>query len=295
VLYRIGKSTARLEATLRDMISSLIQPDDLVTRKIDTVLFEATTGCNLRCTYCGVSSPTYISKDFDFGRIEEIAASMAAVHVRTVQISGHGETTMLPDWVRYCREFLDRKIGLCITSNFSKIFSDDEIDVLARMDWITVSIDTVNRKLLMEIRRRVDLRTILYNMQAVRLRALTKYGRLPVFNWQCTLSNLVIDGLVDWAQMGILSGVEQFTLGNLIENQEVARAVSADGLPVPRHIARLERDELLEACRTIQKTVHAVREGGAAITIQPGIEEGIAARLASFGMNAPLNLLEQAA
>jgi hypothetical protein len=61
------------------------------------------------------------------------------------------------------------------------------------MAWITISIDTVDRELLKQIRRKVDLRTILYNMQAIRLRAANCYwrepvcyGREPVFNWQCT-------------------------------------------------------------------------------------------------------------
>ncbi len=272
-------------------VESLIKSDDLLTSRIDVVLFEATTGCNLRCTYCAVSAPSYRASNFDFTGIDDIVQSMASANVRTVQLSGHGETTVLPGWDRYCQLFFDRGIALCITSNFSKIFVDSEIDVLARMDWITVSIDTIDRELLMAIRRKVDLRTIIYNLQSIRLRALRKYHRLPIFNWQCTLSDQVVWGLPDWVQMGLLNGVTKFTLGNLVEQSEVAQTISTEGLSVPRHIARLDRNDLIKACALIREASLIARDGGGKLNLQPGIAEGVFVRLASFGINAPSDLL----
>ena len=261
------------------------EPEDLLTDRIETVIFTATTNCNLRCTYCGVSLPTYKGKDFDFSKIAGIAEQMANASVRAVQINGHGETTMLPGWANYCRQFLDRGIKVAITSNFSFLYSAEEVDVLSRMQWITVSIDTVDRELLKRVRRKVDLRTIIYNMQAIRLRAVSVYDHYPVFNWQCTLTDQVVDGLRDWVQMGILNGVEHFTLGNLIEHTELADVLGKDGVRVPRHIAFLGKDELVAACHSIADARRLAYEGGGDMTIQPGIAEGVNARLAQLGIN----------
>ena len=154
--------------------------DALLAAQIDTVLFEATSNCNLRCTYCRVSSPSYVGEDFDLSRIEMLADQMVAAKVQSVQISGHGETTTLAHWQNYCRLFFERAISVRITSNFARMFADDEIDAFARMEDITISIDTIDRDLLKSIRRRVDLRTVIYNMQRVRPRALrSAAGRLP--------------------------------------------------------------------------------------------------------------------
>lgn len=270
------------------------EPEDLLTDRIETVLFTATTNCNLRCTYCGVSLPTYHGADFDFTKVERLAEQMAAAHVRSVQINGHGETTMLPGWENYCRHFVDRGIGVAITSNFSFIYSAAEIDVLARMEWITVSIDTVDRELLRRVRRKVDLRTIIYNMQAIRLRAVSAYDRYPVFNWQCTLTDMVVGGLRDWVQMGMLNGVEHFTLGNLVAHTGLAEVLAKEGAQNPRHVAELGKDELIAACHTIGEARRLAYEGGADMTIQPGIAEGINARLAQFGMNAAVDFADPA-
>ena len=177
--------------------NSAIQPGDLLTPFVDAVLWEITTNCNLRCTYCSVSLPIYRGEDFDLARIDALTEEFATAKVRMVQISGHGETTMIPGWQEICQAFTRHDINVCITSNFSKMFSDAELDALARMVHITVSIDTVDRELLKNLRRKVDLRTILYNVAMVRLRA-ERIGRKPHFNWQCTLSDAVIDGLPDW-------------------------------------------------------------------------------------------------
>src|ERR1700740_1396287 len=123
-------------------------------------------------------------------RVEKLVQEMVAAKVVFVQIRGQGETTIIPNWEAYCKYFQDSGIHVLITTNFSTVYSEPEIDAFARMSAITISIDTVDRELLKQIRRKVDLRTILYNMQRVRLRAVSHYGREPVYNWQCTLSDL---------------------------------------------------------------------------------------------------------
>ena len=259
--------------------------DALLAAQIDTVLFEATSNCNIRCTYCRVSAPTYAGADFDFSHIEKIADQMVTANVRCVQISGLGETTMLAHWQDYCRLFFERGIGVRITSNFAKIFSDDEIDVLIHMQDITISIDTIDRAVLKSIRRRVDLRTILYNMQRVRLASVALDGRRPSFNWQCTLSDRVVFDLPAWVEMGLLNGVGTFTLCNLIEHKDLPEVLARENAPLVRHVARMERDPLVAACASIRSAVARSREAGATFIIQPGTLEGINKRLRMFGVD----------
>ena len=258
-----------------------ISPQDLLTSYVDVALFAVTTNCNLRCTYCPVSSPAYVGEDFDLSQAERLAEEFALAKVRLVQISGHGETTMIPGWEKLCEAFERRRIAVCITSNFSKIFSDAQIDALARMTHITISIDTIDRELLARMRRRVDLRTILHNMSRVRLRA-KHLGRAAVFNWQCTLSDAFTDGLQDWLDMGILNGVTHFTLGNLL---------AYPGVPdSSRHVAKLDGAALEAACRELKNVTQRARAAGVPMTIQPGIVEGINEKLRSSGVNQPFQL-----
>src|SRR5262249_15911588 len=207
-----------------------------------------------------------------------------------VQISGHGETTIIRNWEIYSKYLQDHGIGVCITSNFSTVYSEAEVDALARMNWITISIDTVDRELLKQVRRKVDLRTILYNRKRIRVRAVSHYGHEPVFNWQCTLTDLVAPKLVEWVQMGLLNGVTNFTFGNLIEYKELPELLVRDGAMIPRHVARLEREPLLAACQTIADGVSLARKAGANVVVQPGILEGINARLREFGINSPFTM-----
>jgi Radical SAM superfamily len=266
---------------------ALVIDDDLVTDHVDMVLFETTTNCNRRCTYCGLSLPWYVGRDFDFSRVEKLVREMVAARVDAVQISGHGETTIIPNWETYCKWFQDHGIAVSITSNFSTIYSEAEVDAFARMSCITISIDTVDRELLKQVRRKVDLRTILYNMQRIRLRAVVQYGREPNFNWQCTLSDLVAPGLPEWVQMGLLNGVKNFTFGNLIEYKQLPEILARDKAVIPRHVARLEREPLLAACKSIADAVSLAQEAKANVIMQPGIVEGINARLGELGVNTP--------
>jgi radical SAM protein with 4Fe4S-binding SPASM domain len=186
------------------------------------------------------------------------------------------------------RLFFERGIGVRITSNFAKIFTDVEIDALSRMQDVTISIDTIDRVALKSIRRRVNLRTILYNMQRVRLASVALDGRQPAFNWQCTISDRVAFGLTAWVEMGLLNGVHTFTLCNLIEHKDLPEILESENAPLCRHVARMEREPLLAACESIRSAVALSRKRGATFIIQPGILEGINQRLRMFGVDKQL-------
>src|SRR5262245_27101486 len=89
-----------------DVLRDMVTDEDLTTPFVQTVLFAVTTRCNLRCTYCAVSLPGYSGEDFDVAGFDRLVDGFAKASVNLVQISGHGETTMIPGWERLCEALL---------------------------------------------------------------------------------------------------------------------------------------------------------------------------------------------
>ena len=97
-----------------------------------------TSDCNLRCTYCAVSEPGYTGEHLTIEAISEIYRFVEVNKIETIQLSGHGETTMIDDWTNIVSPFLD-KARCSIISNFSRPFSENEIDTLLKLDQIMIS------------------------------------------------------------------------------------------------------------------------------------------------------------
>jgi molybdenum cofactor biosynthesis enzyme MoaA len=148
-----------------------ILPEDLEARSIECLLLTVTTNCNLRCTYCCVSQPWYTGQNLDISRLDHFISELSDYKVGLIQVNGHGETTMVEGWEKFCQKLLQQGFALCITSNFARLFTSDELQVLASMRFIIISIDTVNKELLRRIRRAVKLENILSNMKNIQNRA----------------------------------------------------------------------------------------------------------------------------
>jgi len=98
-----------------------ILPEDLEARPIDCLLLTATSNCNLRCTYCGVSQPWYVGQDLDISNLDNFIAGISDYKTNLIQVNGHGETTMIEGWGKFCQKLLDKGFPLVITSNFARL------------------------------------------------------------------------------------------------------------------------------------------------------------------------------
>ena len=87
--------------------------------------------------------------------------------LQLVHVNGHGETTFLSNWTEPCRVLLNHNLPLMLTTNLAKRFSDEELQTLARMHIIAVSIDTNNRMMMRRLRRKVDLDRIVSNIEQI--------------------------------------------------------------------------------------------------------------------------------
>src|SRR5262249_5309812 len=151
-------------------------PDDLLEPgPLAEIRLDLTTRCNLRCVYCAVSQSTYQGEDIPLeiakDAVELIGRLTQTKKPVSVHINGHGETTFMNGWVDICRGLLDFELPLFITTNLAKDLSGAELDVMARMNTIMVSMDTADADLLRRMRRKVSLTQIVENIRRIRVTA----------------------------------------------------------------------------------------------------------------------------
>ena len=146
-----------------------------------TLHLELTSRCNLRCRYCAVSQPDYQGEDLE-GDPREIVKTARLLGVTEVQLSGHGESTMIPGWDILAEELLKEDLDLFLITNLARPISDREISILARFKGVSVSIDTTNADLFQSLRRGALLRTVLTNTER-----LTKQGGHVA--WSCVVTH----------------------------------------------------------------------------------------------------------
>jgi hypothetical protein len=103
-------------------------------------------------------------------------------------------------------------------------------------------------------------------------------GKIPMFVWQCTLSDAVAPLLEQFVLFGLAAGVKKFTFGNLIEFKPVPNAVNV------AHPAKMPTEELVAFRSQFKRLLAALAQNGVAHEVQPGIMEGIDEALRARGV-----------
>ncbi|HLN24379.1 MAG TPA: radical SAM protein, partial [Patescibacteria group bacterium] len=235
---------------------------DLIGRdRLMGVHLEITSTCNLRCIYCAVSQPDYTGTTMAHAQFLELHDTLAAMGVSRVCINGHGETTSVPGWQDYARHLIGVGMDVRIISNFAREFSDDEVEILSRFQSITISIDTLDRQLLKELRRQVDVRTIILNQVRVQAAALRRGARTPGIGWSIVLCDQNFPGLTDLVAAGLALGVRQFSCCNMTKYPDLPGIRNVYPLP------SLPADERQNAIAEIGRAGELARRHGAAFSI----------------------------
>ena len=253
----------------------------LETRRTLGANIEFTTYCNLKCVYCAVQKPDYTWEHLDLGSIDAIVDGLQERRILEITVSGHGETTQVPDWHRHCDRMIERGCKLNIITNLSKELDPDEVQTFSRFNSILISVDSVDHRVFKAIRRGADLRTVLYNMGRITAAAQARGERGPRLGWTTVVNEANVLGLVEIVHFGLRQEVRFFSFCNVViypkTNDRFCRHIGEMALEqqalVPPVLDELER--VLKASGVeyditsgVRESVEAIRQGVALLTPQ---------------------------
>ena len=236
-------------------------PVDLLAPVPRFVMLELTTRCNLRCLYCALSQPEFHGRDLDFDR-DAMIAELARLGVRNVQISGHGEATIVPGWHVVARALQAADIRIQLTTNLTKKLSAEELDVFAKMQAITLSCDTVDPETFHRLRRPARLEQVRANLARLKAHLPPRGSGRPFMAVNCTYSDRVVDGLPELLAWARAEDFDAVSLVNLFEYP----TVEAD-YPV-RHPKNADP---ARAIRRIHEAAAIARELGLEFNVMDGL------------------------
>lgn len=180
--------------------------ESLLHARTRMVMLEITSRCNLRCTYCAKSHPGNAGEHMTF-ELESILPDLERVTPHEIQISGHGESTILEGWSELASRLIERGMPITLTSNFSRVFSESEIAVLAEMEQITISCDTADPEAFRAIRRGAEISSVEENLRNLLARSEVT-GRRPYLAINCVLTPRTIGGLCDLVHWAVDNGTQ---------------------------------------------------------------------------------------
>lgn len=254
--------------------------DFLVSHRSASVMIEYTSGCNMRCSYCAISQDYWEPKDLDEDLANRVTEEVIARQPdwpnsgiqHGVTIHGHGETTMLKDWEKKAKKFIDAGVPISICTNLAKQYTVDELKVLASMHHMTVSLDTIDVQLFKQLRRGGDIRHVIYNMTRVQDFAKRMDSPLNI-SWSCVCCDKSIWGLDDLVEYGISLGVNGFTFCNLMTDD-----VPKGGIET-RHISELPVEECEQALRVLERIQHLCRKHHKVLDLKVGILDTLKSKI----------------
>ncbi|MFA7240628.1 MAG: radical SAM/SPASM domain-containing protein [Sulfuricellaceae bacterium] len=228
------------------------------------LFIELTSNCNLRCRHCAINLPGYIARDMASRHVDQVVAFVERTAVPVVSVNAHGETTQFNNWVETCERLRAAGAQLNIVSNFARYFNEREVAALAAFEGIRISLESVDRDLLRDLRRHVDLRIVLHNLTRIRAHALVEYGRIPLFGINCVVSDLNVLALPDVAAFAAANGFADLALHDLAE---------LTGLPDdrPRHILSLPPERLAKALDSLRATAKLAARLGLRLNAQSNL------------------------
>jgi hypothetical protein len=204
---------------------------------IESIDIQLTSRCDLRCTYCtqGTDQVEHHT-DMPAERIREIIDFIRRERVPRASFGFFGETIIFKGWNEIARELLDAGVLLAINTNFQRILSDNEVDVLSRFNRVAISIDTADMELQKIIRPPLDVRNVVFNTQRLRAHCL-RHDRRPEIVWTGVWTDQVTFKMKDLVYLASACGVRLMNF-NLY--------IGFDGLrAAPRGILEMKGEEFL--------------------------------------------------
>jgi MoaA/NifB/PqqE/SkfB family radical SAM enzyme len=257
----------------------------LAPGQIRQIRIDLTTACNLRCVYCAVSQAGYVGQDMTEADLKSVVKLIRNVakfnHLDPIDINGHGESTFARNWVDLFHKISAMGLASRITSNFAKEFSEEELDALACMSQIGISIDTSDRSLLRRVRRKVDVRQITMNMQLVRAAALKLNTPPPRFHFLAGLYDKSADTIVDFARFAVAMDVKVVQFWSLTPYARDQTDVALQDWVLP--LENLDPAALRSKLLAIRRAIRILERAGVEVIAPGGFLDFLARRVENEG------------
>lgn len=243
--------------------------DLLHIRSIGKVTLEFTTRCNLKCTYCAVTRSWHRKNDLDLASFDVLVEEMKTLGVRTVQISGGGETTIVRGWDLYLAKLLDAGFQVSIISNLAKPMTDHAIRALSLCGEITASIDTTDPALYEAIRKGGSFDTFTANIRRIRAQCDQEGRKPPYMIWNAVASDRIITLVDQWVASGIALGIDHFQISEFFQYDDLPGAISINP------VGSMSDEDLARARRAVERARWLAKDAGKWFAVLPSVEEAL--------------------
>lgn len=230
---------------------------------------EITSDCNLRCTYCAVSQPSYEGLEIGIDRASELVQKIVRQGIKHVQISGHGETTTVDYWTELANQLIDSNIEISMISNMSRPLEDVEVEAFSNFNFIETSIDHCDKTINKNIRRKVDVRNQYENLLKIKAHSIKRGKPIPRLGFSIVVYDQNVSGLLDLVSMGVSLGVTHFRFCPLFKHPDI------DGIDNVYPITSLTGSKLVEAKKSIDKTIAFLKRTGVDYLFMDGTLEAL--------------------
>ncbi len=145
-------------------------------------------------------------------------------------------------------------------SHLSRRFTEEEIEVFARLEQLETSVDVIDPELFKKTRRGGDLRLILLNIGRIQAAALRMGIAGPLIAWNCVVNEHSVRTLDDLVALGLAQKIEAFGLFNMV----VTRTNTA-----VRPFVDLEDDDILSAHAAFRRAEALASRAGKIFAVEP--------------------------
>jgi MoaA/NifB/PqqE/SkfB family radical SAM enzyme len=169
----------------------------------------------------------------DLSRFEEIIDTLRKRKVEDVFVNGHGETTILKDWVKYINRLALEKFNLGIVTHLAHKYTDEAIEAFSRFHTIKISCDFIDPELFSRVRRGADFKIVLDNISRIKTLS-NRQGRIPKLSIFCVLFDKNIYLIEDFVRFWLSIGVDDFWFCNLVKQHNTQQSFRMKNYKKPK-------------------------------------------------------------
>lgn len=201
---------------------------------------ELTTACNYSCQYCAVNLSNYrankIQKEKAFQIIDDLSA--IGYEKGVIQLSGHGESTILPwfeELLAYIREKLPN-INISFHTNGSYLAALAEAIIKYRVAHISISVDAGTQDIFDEIRGKGSFKALIRGLDAIKEQKHLHQAQQPNLWFVATIMKTNIFDLEQLVKLAVQYQVTEVITQPLTPYQELnTQDLALSNLPIEEH------------------------------------------------------------